>query len=256
MIKALRLSLFLSAAIVPAVAWGANLKTEVVAASVQLGEFCSGSVIYSRRGDDDKNPNHAKTLVLTAKHCVDDKKQVDIRVATYDDRNAITGYTLYTADVTLTYFKEDLALLELRDKERVFNTIKICSGDKEPAMGDPVTAVGFPLGFAQTITTGFFGGRESIPFPNESKMTEYYRSSAQIMNGSSGGILAWEEDGAYCQIGVASAIVPQANFMTWNATLDQIHDFLKLAKVVNVKPADADDDEETAVDNALDEGGN
>lgn len=90
--------------------------------------ICSGSFITSLG------------LIITAKHCVEGTE--DIEVETSDGQ-------IYTATVLAKSHVTDLALIEIGRSGTPYYTL-----GGVPAVGDPITMIGSPLGYTRTQTQG------------------------------------------------------------------------------------------------------
>lgn len=211
----------------PASAQNAKLHDQVLSVTAQLNENCSASLIYS---DRDKVTGDVKTILLTAKHCVDgvsNKDQV-VDFPVYKD-NRIVKKDRYIGRVLGSYYKADLALIDLKDKQTFFaRTSKIAGDKQEIAMGDPVVTVGYPLGKSLTVTQGLFGAFETADYPTDG--VEYYRATPDIAPVNSGGALYRVlDDGDYQLIGVTTAGFQGFTFVNYYTPVTAIREYLKVA---------------------------
>lgn len=194
-------------------------------ATVQINGNCSGTVIISRR---DPKSGEVTTSILTAKHCVSDvpDRISKISVPSYDRSNRLTSNKVYQARVLGQWFKGDLSVLQLVDKDTLFeNVAELAPATQTIPMGADTYTLGYPAGLSLTITEGTFGARESIPFPTASKDTEYFRATPAITGGNSGGALYYDHK----LVGVTSVGHKSANQVGFYVPIDQIHDYLKIA---------------------------
>jgi S1-C subfamily serine protease len=183
-----------------------KLRDQALAPVVQLNRTCSATVIHS---DRDETSGEVTTLVLTAKHCVDGEtnRLHTIYIPIYDKANRLVREDAWKVKVHGTFYKHDLALLRVVDTATLFPVVaKLAAKDVALVEGEPTTVVGYPYGFGRTKTAGEFGNRESIPFPDRSKDTEYFRATPGVAGGNSGGALFHETaSGDFELIGVTSA---------------------------------------------------
>ena len=192
----------------------------------QINENCSASVIYS---DRDKKSGDAKTVLLTAKHCVvgslNNQMMVDFFIY---QNNRVVKKDRYVGSVLGTFYKADLALIQLDDKKTVMdNVIKIGKSDEDLALGDDVVTVGYPLGMGINFTRGNFMSVFRIPdFADQ----DLYHATPDVGPGNSGGALLRKlPDGTYEQIGVTFAVIPGYPFTGIYTGLKDIREYLKVA---------------------------
>jgi S1-C subfamily serine protease len=231
--------------VVPALALDTNKLADVAKASIQLNENCSGQIVFS---DRDKDTGDVKTLILTAAHCVDDRMDriSDVDVPVYDEDNRLVKLERYKADVNGKYYKADLALLELKDKDTLFkNVVKLAPEDVSISFGSDVVTIGYTFGQSITATPGVFGQRESIEFPSKTKSTEYFRATPSIAGGNSGGgLYRILPDGTMELIGVASAVAgDQPSTVGYYTPVDAIREYLKVAEPKAIADANKVDKE-------------
>jgi S1-C subfamily serine protease len=164
-----------------------KLGKQALGPTVQLNRNCSGEIVYSSR---DEKSGDVTTYILTAKHCTTDTadKVNEAYIPVYD-KGRVVSELLYKADVVSQYYKHDLALLKLKDTKTSFadRTAKLAARDVDPPIGAPVVTIGYPYGLTLTANEGTFGARGSIPFPSDTKDTEYFRASPGVAGGNSGG---------------------------------------------------------------------
>ena len=217
-----------------------KLQKQVLANTVQLDESCSGTVISSVR--DKVAPGQVQTvqtLVLTAKHCTDERKAGEhfIDFPVYQNGRMVKKER-YIATLKGTFFGADLGLYVLKDNLTHFaNVAKIAPEKTLPQMGEAVWTAGYPLAKSLTITAGNFGSFETIDFPKDG--TEYFRATPNFTFGNSGGALyRMTAGGDFELIGVTSAKSGDNEFMGLFVPIDMIHKYLKSAAphVVGVSP--------------------
>ena len=179
--------------------WTATAKAvtpSVVAISLQVqgGEAQGSGVVIDDAGH-----------VLTNNHVVDGAEQGTLQVTLSDGR-------IYEATVAGTDPSTDLAVVTITDPPTELTPIAF--GDSSAlAVGDPVMAVGNPLGLASTVTTGIVSalnrpvttGDQSTQFGQQSDpvYTNAIQTNAAINPGNSGGALV-NADGQL--VGINSSI--------------------------------------------------
>src|SRR5437868_7306487 len=113
-----------------------KLQREVLGITVQLNGNCSGTVIYSNR---DKVSGEVTTLILSAGHCAIDK-DADQRIEfpVYQD-NELVKKDAYVGRIEGVYFKADLSLWKLKDKQTFFSNVAKLAPEKPTLlMGEDV----------------------------------------------------------------------------------------------------------------------
>ena len=118
--------------------------------------------------------------VLTNNHVVGTADE--IMVTLYDERQ-------FTATLVGKDSRKDLALVKFETSEEV--PIAVLGNSDTVQVGDIVFAVGNPLGFESTITSGIVSavGRKPIPGTRVAGFTDYIQTDAAINQGNSGGSL-------------------------------------------------------------------
>ncbi len=180
--------------------WAATasaVSPSVVAITVQTaqGGGQGSGVVYDTKGH-----------ILTNNHVVEGGRNGRIQVTLSDGRT-------YAASVAGTDPSTDLAVITLQNGPNDLKPISLGSSDKLK-VGDPVMAVGNPLGLSGTVTTGIVSalnrpvttGQSSSPFQQqqaEPVVTNAIQTSAAINPGNSGGALV-SSDGRL--VGINSSI--------------------------------------------------
>lgn len=205
---------------------------QAVVPSVQLGKFCSGTIIHS---DRDRESGKVQTIILTAKHCTDavDQKLV-INIAEHNERGRVTSETSWNAIVTGQSYKSDIALIELTDTNKIFqNVAKVADKDTKLEFGQKVYTVSFPLGISKTYTEGNLGFVDDIsPFGSQlnSQSGEFLRATPNIAGGSSGsGLFLKTDAGDYELIGTLTAGYTVGTFANLYTPLDELNEYLSVA---------------------------
>jgi serine protease Do len=124
--------------------------------------------------------NGTKFYVVTNNHVIGNSTEIGIRLN--DGRQ-------FEAKVVGKDARTDLALVTFESKERI---PVISLGDSDNMMvGDMVFAVGNPLGFESSITSGIVSalGRRAEAGANIANFTDYIQTDAAINPGNSGGAL-------------------------------------------------------------------
>ncbi|MGB5953421.1 MAG: trypsin-like peptidase domain-containing protein [Ornithinimicrobium sp.] len=138
--------------------------------------------------------------IVTNAHVVDGGQEV--RVTLSDGRS-------YPADIAGSDPATDLAVLQLTEVPDDLSPITV-GDDQALTVGNPVMAIGNPLGLSGTVTTGIVSALDrpvsTAPAsndPNSGAVTNAIQTSAAINPGNSGGALV---DGAGQLVGINSAI--------------------------------------------------
>lgn len=207
------------------------LVTQVFNPSVQLGEFCSGEIIYSKR---DQKSGKVSSVVLTAKHCVDDKSYSDVIPVNkhqYDSKLRHIGIKEYDANVLGKSYKSDLALLKIRDEDTVFDDVAKVAKNPTLAFGQDVVVVGYPMGRSMTYTEGNLGFVEDTDFFSDvSNSGQFLRATPDIAPGSSGSSMFTFVDGEYKIIGVVTGGARSFSWFNYFTPVEEINEYLDVAK--------------------------
>lgn len=145
---------------------GTTPRQDIIEASVQIGNYCSGTVI-----EDPNLADGEQVTVITAKHCTSSKAKIGDTVVVnvdvvdpksdWDNPVRLTKPYVFRI-VDLGGKGIDLALLQMTDmnkaKEWTIKPVKIAS--KPLFEGEHVTVIGYPRGQFKAVTEGF----ASIPF--------------------------------------------------------------------------------------------
>lgn len=136
--------------------------------------------------------------ILTNYHVVDGASKVSV---TLNDEKS------YDAKVAATDPSSDLAVLEIDAPSGELRPLPLGDSSKV-GVGQPVVAIGNPLGLSGTETQGIVSalGRD-IPAPNGFTITGAIQTDAPITNGNSGGPLI---DAGGRVIGINSQVAPDA----------------------------------------------
>lgn len=191
---------------------------------VQLGDFCSGSVVYSNR---DQKSGEVTTYILTAKHCTDriDQK-IDVNVPTYTN-GAKLDFHSYRGTVKGRHWNSDTAVIKIDNTSVLFeNVVKLAPKDTKLTFGEDAWTVGYPMGLSRTVTQGEIGNRDRVPTLGPS---EFQRATPDIGPGNSGGALFVKTDsGDFQQVGITTGGARGMPFFGIYTPLEDIYDALKI----------------------------
>jgi S1-C subfamily serine protease len=210
--------------------WAADQKKEMFIPSVQIGDYCSGTIIHSER---EKATGDAETYVLTAKHCTSKvDERVVVNVADYDDRLRRKATVGYDGKVIGQSYKSDLALIRLNDKDKIFeNVAEVAPSDTKVEFGQQVYVVAYPVGRSETFTIGTLGYVEIEEFFKDlSNTSEFFRATPDIAGGSSGGAMFAEVAGKYQIIGTVTGGYRAFSFVNLFTPFEEINEYLDVAK--------------------------
>lgn len=208
-----------------------KMQEEMFEPSVQLGKFCSGTVIYS---DRDKDTGLVNTVILTAKHCTEKVGQeIPVVLSVYNKANRLTAEVSYVSTVLGQSTDSDLALLKLKDQNTIFTVAAVAPKETGESLifGQDTFSVSYPLGGSQTLTIGTLGRVEKIAAFG-TKTTEFYRSTPDIGPGSSGSALFQNTTGKYELIGVLTGSARGFTFYNMYTPIEEIVAYLDVAKKV------------------------
>lgn len=180
----------------------ADFPSTMIDPSVQVSDFCSGTVIADPYVQDG-----IQKTILTARHCVQKVGDViPITVPSYVDMRLSSTIT-YDFKVAYISKDSDLAVLQLFGQQKGFNLpeASIYEGDLE--FGQKAWIVGYPLGLPKLVTEGYLGWIKKISeLHSMSKSTEFQQFAINLMGGSSGGGVFIQNDlGQYDLVGTVSA---------------------------------------------------
>jgi serine protease Do len=139
----------------------------------EFKQYGLGSGVIVRRDGN-------KVYVLTNHHVVGEAEEISVKLS--DERQ-------FTAKLVGTDPRKDLALIVFETREAV--PIAVLGNSDALQVGDWVLAIGNPLGFSSTITSGIVSalGRHSMPGSSAASFTDYIQTDAAINQGNSGGAL-------------------------------------------------------------------
>jgi len=200
---------------------------EVIKAVPQINDNCSASVIYSNR---DQKSGEVKTVLLTAKHCLEGYKDTDNLYADFFDyqNNRVVKKNRFMAHRAGMSYNKDIALLQLDDKNTLFeNKVKLSDG-KTIEIGDETVTVGYPLGVGINFTRGNF--LSIIHLSGFMDNQDFIRATPDVGPGNSGGPLFKKLDnGDYEQIGLTTGVINGFPFTGVYTGIDDIRNYLKVA---------------------------
>ncbi|MFB6084318.1 MAG: S1C family serine protease [Halorientalis sp.] len=128
--------------------------------------------------------------VVTNEHVVTDTRGAIYEPGTvFDDiRIQFTDGQWRTAEVVGTDAYSDLAVLDVPDVPDAATPLQLIEG--EVAVGQPVIAIGNPLGYTGSMTTGVVSGVDrSLPARNDFRIPDAIQTDAPVNPGNSGGPL-------------------------------------------------------------------
>ena len=213
----------MTALVLTTTGFAADLSKEVITPSAKLNGNCSGTLVYS---DRDKDTGEVKSVLLTAKHCVDgsDGYRMKVEFPVFQGHSTVGEKTFYGKILGKSY-KSDLALVELDDKNTYFNDVaKVAPSDYKATIGDDVIVVGNPLGVHISISKGVYGGNQKI-----ATMPELLHVNANIIGGNSGGAAFKVDEDIYKIIGVTCCGWSKAPWVGYYTPAEDINEYLKVA---------------------------
>ncbi|GGH68946.1 peptidase S1 [Paenibacillus silvae] len=152
--------------------------------TIESGEGLGSGFLYNNKGD-----------VITNAHVVEGSKEVTVRTL---DHQEYQGIVIGIGEET------DIAVVRVPDLVKI-EPLPISSTKAE--VGDEILALGSPLGFENTVTTGIISGLDRSFEIEPYIYTNLYQISAPITNGNSGGPLINAETGEV--LGINSTVVKQ-----------------------------------------------
>lgn len=199
--------------------------SEMFQSSVQIGNYCSGTVI-----NDPDVSDGIQTTILTAKHCVEKiGQEVTVTIPEYlqDRISTKKDFKFSVVDIS---DKSDLAILQGTSAEWTVPAVPVYGGII--SFGEEVISVSFPEATSKTVTSGFLGWIEKIPpFGDVSDSQEFRRSSTLVTGGSSGGSL-YKIVGNHVElVGVLTGGMGTAQWITYWTPLEEIQDYLSTVKI-------------------------
>jgi S1-C subfamily serine protease len=204
--------------------------SDMVGSSVQIGKYCSGTVIQ----DPDMSDGE-QTTILSAKHCLEDGQTVGSVIEVNIPR--VVG-NVYMGDIKMKVIvkdvskKSDLILLQAMKQGEGLDLPKVSVYNGLPQYGQDVWAVGYPAGELRTVTDGLLGLIQKIYYVGtttcvfDSISCDYQKSTAPIYPGSSGGGLFILSDDGYELIGVLTGMDIRMSFAAFYTPLPEIQEFL------------------------------
>jgi putative serine protease PepD len=120
--------------------------------------------------------------VVTNAHVVGNNKQVQVR---FNDKGSYVDAQVLSVDAST-----DLAALKVDESAaQGIRPLQLADSDKAQ-VGDPVVAIGYPLGLDRTATSGIVSGLErQIQSPNGFSIDKVIQTDAAVNPGNSGGPL-------------------------------------------------------------------
>ncbi len=157
---------------------------------------------------------HSEGYVVTNNHVIDRARQITVELA--DGRKLPAELLSADADA-------DLALLKISDP-KPFPTIELGAND-DLMIGEPAIAIGNPMGFSHSVSTGIISALHRDLKDNDGNLTmaDLIQTDAAINPGNSGGPLL----NAYGQvIGINTAIRSDAQNIGFAIPIDRLRDLI------------------------------
>lgn len=152
--------------------------------TIESSDGLGSGFLYNNKGD-----------VITNAHVVEGSQKVTVRTL---DHQEYQGTVIGIGEET------DVAVVRVPDLVKM-EPLTISSAKAE--VGDEILALGSPLGFENTVTTGIISGLDRSFEIEPYIYTNLYQISAPITNGNSGGPLINAETGEV--LGINSTVVKQ-----------------------------------------------
>lgn len=177
-----------------------DYRQEAMDATVQIENFCSGTVVEDPDPSDGIQP-----FVITAKHCVKGHygigDGIHVRIPAVV-QNIEGEYKSYDAIVWNISDESDLTYLKVVDEKFPDITpLKIYKGLTK--FGDHVWTIGYPSALTKSMVDGYLGWIKKIPYFNDVSKDGWYQYAPMLVSpGSSGSSLLIETDDGYEVIGV------------------------------------------------------
>ena len=198
---------------------------DTLKSSVQLGDYCSGTVI-----DDPDLSDGEQLTVLTAKHCISETEvigtilTINTPVIIGNDYGKMEGTKVIIKDISKT---SDLVLLQgLTADDHKLPKANVYGG--LPTAGTPSFAFGYPRGESLTISFGYLGYIISNSFaPELSRSGRWQKTTNAVQGGSSGGGLFVETDNGFELIGTLTWGYRGDEGSSYWTPLDEVHGFLE-----------------------------
>lgn len=181
--------------------------------------LCSGSFFRS----DDKHD-----YFITAAHCYSKKRNLNIRVRKLDDEFKVTSEHIIYLEAKRVLKDLDVAVLQTKDPTaHTFHTVKIAEQADADAItfGERVIAIGYPRGREMTITDGLYTGPAKTEVGGLKQ--EFFRTTAHVIGGSSGGGIFMRSGLAWKLFGITSHGIPSAGFMNYFANTKSVLTVIK-----------------------------
>lgn len=202
----------------------------IMAASVQIESYCSGTVIK-----DPDTSDGIQFTVITAKHCLSPGQGIGtvltVNIPT-EIANVFTTMTKIKTIVKDVDANADLILLQGLKQDEGLNIEAIDVYQGTVKFGDYAISVSYPYALSKFVTDGYLGYiLELAPFSNVSKSTLYQTSTVHVAGGSSGSGLFKPSSWGYQLIGVLTGGVGHISAYT---PLDEVRAFLNKQVKQNV----------------------
>ncbi|WIV18759.1 trypsin-like peptidase domain-containing protein [Paenibacillus polygoni] len=166
--------------------------------TIKSGNSLGSGFLYNKQGD-----------ILTNAHVVDGSKQVTVRTLSQEEyEGTVIGISTDT----------DIAVVRVPDLEKLSPLSLAEEGRAE--VGDEILALGSPLGFENTVTTGIVSGLDRSFDIAPYTYSNLYQISAPITHGNSGGPLISSDTGKV--LGINSAIADEDSTIGFSIPIPSI----------------------------------
>jgi S1-C subfamily serine protease len=158
---------------------------------------------------------HSAGYIVTNAHVIEGADEVDVVFA--DGRHL--SASILSADV-----RQDLAILKVEPPPGVALKAVVLGDAADLMIGEPVVAIGNPLGYQHSVTTGIISAlNRELPVDNHWKLEGLIQTDTSINPGNSGGPLL----NAYgLVIGIASAIRSDAQNIGFAIPVSRLRDLI------------------------------
>lgn len=203
----------------------ANPVQDVTATVVQIGDYCTGTVIQS-----EEKEKKIETLVLTAKHCT----RTHLEEVTVNKRSSDgTKVEQWRGVVINRSFASDLALIKLDNTTDKLPVAEVAPRKSIRTFGDRMIVPSHPLGIETPILTdGTYSGPVKVDaFSDVSQSKTFDTFSLSVAPGSSGSAaFVWDVD-HYVITNILTGHMPRAPWISFWTPTSELHDYLDLMKV-------------------------
>lgn len=175
-------------------------RRNMIEASVQVADYCSGTVVEAEAKDPE-----AKTVVLTAAHCVEKVGDIiPIYIPVHDETGRVVDTKVYLFTVDKISGVSDLALLSTKADLKI-DPVEVSDGFG--SFGEDITIMGYPLGGTLSLVHGILGYVDNKK-TDISASDDWQKGYGDIFPGNSGGgVFVQDALGNYTLIGTVSMVL-------------------------------------------------